>query len=122
PAAVTGRPDSSSVVITYYGAHRITMETFSTTSALLVLGEVYYPAGWKAAVDGQETGIFRTNAVLRSVVVPGGNHTVEFTFDPPTYELGSTITNFGWAAVVLLLLAGAYREPRIRRLVSGKGG
>jgi len=119
PAKSVSKPDSSSVALTTYESRRISIDAYTSADALLVLSEVYYPAGWTASVDGVETTIYRTDAVLRSVVVPAGRHTVEFVFDPPTYRMGSAITTGGWAAVVLLLVAGAWRNESVRKLIGG---
>ncbi len=115
------KPDSNSIEMTTYQSGRIAMDVFTSSRALLVLSEVYYPAGWTATVDGRETPIHRTDAVLRSVVVPAGEHVVEFVFDPQSYRMGSVITNIGWAVIALLLLVGAWRDESVRKLI-GKGG
>jgi hypothetical protein len=108
--------DSSRVpVITEYRSRRISLKTETTGPALLVLSEVYYPAGWKAFVDGQETEIFRTNYMLRSVVVPAGLHEVVFRFDPGTYRTGWILSNAAWAITGLAILLGVWQLPIVRR-------
>jgi hypothetical protein len=116
PATITA-PDSSSAAVTAYSSRSVSIRAFTTTPALLVVSEVYYPAGWKAYVDGQETEIFKTNFVLRSVVVPGGSHEVTFTFDPEVYSLGYTISRIAWGVAILCILIGLWQVPAIRALV-----
>jgi len=108
-------PDSADAVrMTKYGAHQIVLESSTKAPALLVLSEIYYPAGWKATVDGVETEILRTNSVLRSVRVPAGVHTIAFTFAPPLYRAGLAITNVAWLAALLLVTFGLWRIPQVR--------
>lgn len=71
---------------------------------MLFLSEVYYPAGWKAYIDGQETEIYKTNYLFRSIVVPKGKHKVEFKFEPETYYTGKKITLAG--NIILILIFG----------------
>jgi hypothetical protein len=113
PAAVTA-PDSAVVAITEYRSRRITLNAFTSSTALLVLSEVYYPAGWKAFVDGQETEILKTNYMLRSIVVPPGSHTVVFSFDPPVYGAGYALSNIAWAIAFVCVVFGLWRMPEIR--------
>lgn len=44
-----------------------------------------YDHGWRAWVDGKETGVFRANYNLRAVAVPKGRHVVEFRYRPPFF-------------------------------------
>lgn len=120
-AAVSNVPDDR-LVIAKYSSRSIEIKTSAGLPKLLVLSEVYYPAGWKAFVDGAETEIFKTNYVLRSVVVPAGSHTVEFRFHPDSYETGLAVTLSAWGMTGLLLVGGAFLHPAIRkRMGKGKG-
>ncbi|HUL43477.1 MAG TPA: YfhO family protein [Bacteroidota bacterium] len=117
------RPDSSSASITKFTSADISIDAYASTPALLVVSEVYYPAGWKAFIDGSETEIYKTNYVLRSVVVPAGKHTVEFRFAPESLDKGYTITEAAWGVTLVLILAGAFQTPWVKsKLGMGKKG
>jgi uncharacterized membrane protein YfhO len=109
-----GSPDSATVEITEYRSRHIAMKAYTSAPALMVLSEVYYPAGWKAFIDGSETEIYKTNSILRSVVVPAGAHEVVFSFDPPMYTAGYLITNVAWVIALLCIAWGMWRTPAIR--------
>lgn len=98
------KPDSSaSVKVTTYRPRKISLTTNRTTKGFLVLSEIYYPAGWKAYVDGKEVPIHETDFVLRGIAVPAGKHVVTFTFNPKSYTVGIKIA---WGATLLLLAIG----------------
>lgn len=99
-------PDSVAISrMIKYTPNEITIEAATDNQCLLVLSEVYYPKGWKAYVDGKETEIFKTNHLLRSILLPEGEHRVSFEFHPSTYFRGkwiATISNL----IVLFAVAG----------------
>ncbi len=69
---------------------------------LAVFSEIYYPAGWKCFVDGNESIHFRADYILRAMVLPAGDHEVKFSFEPASYITGNKIS---LASSVLLILA-----------------
>lgn len=100
----------SSVEITLHTPHRIEMAVDADAPCLLVLSEIYYPAGWQAAMDGQPAEIHQTNYMLRSVVVPEGRHEVVLTFQPSSFTAGHLVSRIASALVLAgLIAAGAVR-------------
>ncbi len=90
----------------------------ATSNNLLFLSEVYYPAGWKAFIDGKELEIYRANHSFRAFVVPKGEHTIEMKYHSKGFEQGkmySTITNY---VVVLLFGLGIFLEYRRKKTVA----
>jgi hypothetical protein len=70
--------------------------------AFLVLSDVYYP-GWRATIDGEPTHVFRTNYVLRGVMLSPGVHVVRFEFRPTSFYVGAGISAFAVLAVTGML-------------------
>ena len=69
----------------------VSLTTSTKKEEFLILSDIYYP-GWKAYIDGKETKIYQTDYILRGIVVPAGEHTVEFAFEPASLYLGGTIS------------------------------
>jgi hypothetical protein len=107
--------------ITSYKSREVRISTDAPARSLLVLSEVYYPAGWRAFVDGAETEIYRTDYILRSVLVPEGTHEVVFTFDPPLYRIGWVLSNAAWGLVLVCVAAGFWRVQRVRGRMTPSG-
>jgi hypothetical protein len=118
PPAVTA-PDSAKADVTEFRSRFIGIDAYTSSPALLVLSEVYYPAGWHATIDGAPAEILRTNSILRSVVVPAGSHRIEFSLDPASYQAGWTISHAAWAITVLCIVAGLWRNPSVRKKLQG---
>jgi hypothetical protein len=78
------------------------VRTRSQTQAFLVIGDAYYP-GWQAWMDGTAVQLFRTNYVLRGLVVPTGEHLVRLEFRPVSVYAGAALSLL--AAVVAALTA-----------------
>jgi hypothetical protein len=81
---------------------------------LAVFSEIYYPAGWKCYIDGNESSYFRANYVLRGMVLPEGSHQVKFVFKPASYYNGNKVS---LASSILLILgaAGYFASSFLRR-------
>ncbi len=76
----------------------------------LVLSDADYP-GWRATVDGQPAPILRANGFVRAVLLSPGEHTVEFTFAPPSLVAGAACS----AAALGLWVAAAIAFAVLRR-------
>lgn len=95
---------TSSIKIIENKPNYLKYESQSQENGLAVFSEIYYPKGWKAFIDAQETEIIRVNYVLRALSIPKGKHTIEFKFQPPAYTVGNKITMASsWLMLVVFL-------------------
>jgi len=81
---------------------------------LAVFSEIYYPAGWLCFIDGNESSYFRTNYVLRGMVLPGGSHNVKFIFKPSSYYTGNKVS-LASSLLLILLTAGYFGASFLRK-------
>ncbi|RQW05381.1 hypothetical protein EH223_04935 [candidate division KSB1 bacterium] len=109
-------PNSWETKITRYEPNYIDVQVTTDTPTLLVLSEIYYPAGWKAIMNGKEQEILHVNHILRGVVIPSGTNTVEFKLEPKLYQLSKAM--MGGSIVVVYLILGAGLIPVIRKYYS----
>ena len=98
--------DSGRVELTYYSPNRLRYDVSAPASGLAVFSEIYYPAGWKAFVDGKETPILRADYTLRALLIDEGEHEVEFVFAPDSFVVGRDIS-LASSIAIIVLLAGA---------------
>lgn len=84
--------DSTNIAnISEYKDERITAETKSQGNCFLFFGTTYLP-GWKAFVDKSETAIHKTNHGFMGIVVPKGEHKVEFVYEPKNFVFGKYLS------------------------------
>ncbi|MFN2597941.1 MAG: YfhO family protein [Pyrinomonadaceae bacterium] len=91
-AAITGADDTA-----------LNLRVRTPRDALLVTSDVYYP-GWRARVDGREAHVYRTDYALRGVLVPAGEHAVEFSYEPRSLRVGALVSALALVAIVLVSL------------------
>jgi hypothetical protein len=84
----------------------------SSQKQLAVFSEVYYKLGWKAYIDNVETPIYKTNYVLRSLVVPAGKHDIRFEFKPTSINAAQKASIFASTFLWLVALIGAFQLIR----------
>ena len=103
---VTG--DSSATIVmehqSPYNPDYLKYRSHSATDQLAVFSEVYYEPDWRAYIDGKPAEYIRVNYILRAMVVPAGDHVIEFRNEAPLFHRMDTVTILG--SVVLMLLAG----------------
>jgi hypothetical protein len=99
------------VEIVEYEANRVVIKTAASQAGFLFLSDVYYP-GWRARLDGQEETVYRADYLFRAVMVPPGQHIVEFTFDPVAFKIGLAVALATAAALVTAAIV-CRRKPRL---------
>ncbi len=102
----TQRNDSSKIIS--YQSNHVEIQVSASTPAILVLTDTYY-RGWKAYVDNVETPIYRANYSLRAIIIPQGNHVVQFIYRPLSVTIGLYIT-LGSGILYISILIYMFRK------------
>lgn len=88
----------------------ILVKTSADADGILVLADNWYPA-WKGFIDGQEVEVLRVNGAFRGVVLPAGDHDVEFKYISDTQKTGRLLTLAG-LLVVAISVVGSFVPRR----------
>ena len=117
-----GLPTNASIKLTSYRPDYLVYEYTAPNDVLAVFSEIWYNKGWNMYVDGELKPHFRADYILRAAQLPGGNHKVEFKFEPKSYYTGETISLIASILLVLVLAFAIYREVKDRKevMVVGK--
>ena len=103
---------TGTIKVVEYKPNYIKYKSDNKKDGLAVFSEIYYKNGWNAYVDGELTTHFPVDYVLRAMEVPGGQHTIEFKFEPQVVKTGSIITLASSIGMLLLLIGGVYFERK----------
>ena len=123
-------PDSTAYArIEKYDDEYITLNVNASGNNFLFLGDTYMsgqadyklfkiPTGWKAFIDGNETKIYRTNHGFRGIVVPKGNHKIEFTYSPESFTISKNLSMVFSYLIILLLLVTIFLNFRKNKITT----
>lgn len=75
-----------------YEPNVMTYKFSSTEDQLAVFSEIYYPEGWNAYINGEKATYFRANYLLRAMNLKAGDYTIEFRFEPKSYDIGKILS------------------------------
>lgn len=91
------------------GFNEVEIRAESSGPALLVYSETLAP-GWSATLDGRPAAIVPVNVLFRGVALPGGEHSVRFSYRPKAFDLACGLCVGGLAVVGGLFLAARRRR------------
>ena len=97
-------PGTSRVKVEQISDGRISVTVSTRGGGFLVLSESHYP-GWRARIDGNLTRMRRADVALQGVVVPPGDHTVEFELVSMTLRAGAALSLTGMLVCVALFVS-----------------
>lgn len=123
-AAATPPDSAARIALASYSNDEIKYTSQSSTDNFAVFSEIYYPAGWKAYIDGNEAPIVKTDYALRGLSIPAGRHDITFTFKPASFYTGQTISLAG-NVLLWICIAGfiyfIWKKNNIQAPASKKG-
>ena len=103
---------TATISLTQYSPDEIKYKSNSKIPQVALFSEMFYPYGWKAFVDGNETEIVRANYVLRAISLPKGSHDIILKFDPEVVKKAGMISLMGYLTLIILVLIGLFLKFR----------
>jgi hypothetical protein len=118
-----GNDPTAIINLTKYQPNSLEYKTQSKASQLAVFSEIYYPEGWKMFIDDVQVPYVKADYLLRAVVVPAGNHTVQMVFEPKVIATGKIISLI--SLLIFLILSGLgiyflYRKSNDNNVGTGR--
>ena len=77
-----------------------------------MVSEVHYPLRWKCTIDGNPVETIETNKIIRGLVIPEGQHSIEFIYDRSSYNKGKMISTISFVIALGLIGAGVYTKRK----------
>jgi hypothetical protein len=96
-----------------HGQAQVIVAVRMACKGILILTDTFTP-GWVAAVDGHPVQIYETYGAVRGVVVPPGDHRVEFRYRPASVFVGGALTGLGVVLLGAVLVFGWRSKTRLR--------
>ncbi len=96
------------IVLKEYKPNHLTYLSKTSKDNLAVFSEIYYADGWDAYIDGQKADHIQVDYVLRAMIIPAGEHTIEFKFEPKVYYIGEKISAVSMIVLLIVVLGGLY--------------
>lgn len=100
--------DSSDAIEMVHNArpdlNKLTYNSHCSNDRLAVFSEIYYEPDWKAYIDGNPVEYLRADYVLRALIVPAGNHVIEFRNEAPSLHKLDKVSLV--CSIVTILLIG----------------
>ena len=102
----SGSP-ADTIYLVSYKPNSLAYKSELASDRVAVFSEIYYPKGWQAFIDNVPADHFRTDYVLRGMVVPAGSHTVTFSFEPQSYKTGNQVSFVSSIILLAMLIFAA---------------
>ncbi|MFV0590528.1 MAG: YfhO family protein [Draconibacterium sp.] len=102
-SGLTGNNSGGTIELTSYSPDKLVYKTNTPADRLAVFSEVYFP-DWRVFIDGTESKLFTANYILRGMMVPKGEHTIEFVFHPDYYYSWNKLAQIAYYILLVILL------------------
>ena len=101
-------PAEGVVQLVDYKPNQLKYQFDSSKDELVVFSEIWTKKGWKMWIDDVESPLFRSDYILRSAIVPAGQHEIVMRYEPSIWRIGNAIQLITSLLILLGLVAVCY--------------
>lgn len=103
--SVSPAKPGDSITLEVYEPDHLVYKSSASDKRIAVFSEVYYP-DWDVTIDGEPADYFTANYTLRGMVIPPGEHQIEFKFNPAYYSVANKVSMVLLYVLILVVVAG----------------
>lgn len=109
-------PAEGTITLVDYKPNELKYSFDSSKDEIVVFSEIWTKKGWTMWIDGVEHPLFRADYILRSAVIPAGQHEIVMRYEPKIWKIGKTLAFFS-SFIVIMFGIGVVVYP-LRKKVS----
>jgi hypothetical protein len=109
---------TATIKLLKYDVTHLSYQSKTQKEQFAVFSEIYYKDGWNAYIDGELTNHFRVNYVLRGMIIPAGEHKIEFKFEPKVIQQGGMISLFSYIVLFLVFLGWFLYDKKKKKKIN----
>lgn len=95
---------SDSISLLAHGSDHLRYKTKTEGKRLAVFSEIYYP-DWTVTIDGKPAKYVEVNYTLRAMIVPEGEHEIEFSFRPDYFTKANSMSMLFYYVIMALVIS-----------------
>ena len=103
------------IALNEYRPNKLTYSFNASKDQLVVFSEIWSDTGWKLYIDGQEHPLLRANYLLRSALIPSGEHQIVMEYAPKIWKVGNTIQLITSLILIIGLIAAIILSFRTKK-------
>ena len=108
-------PAEGVVKLVDYQPNELKYQFDSSKDELVVFSEIWTKKGWKMWIDGVESPLFRSDYILRSAIIPAGQHEIVMRYEPSIWRIGNAIQLITSLLILIGLVAVCYYTIKSRK-------
>ncbi len=109
---------NATIKLNEYKPNYLQYTSNSKGEQLAVFSEIYYPKGWHAFIDGKPVDYIQANYVLRAMIIPEGEHVIEWRFNPKSIVITESISVASSLLLIFMALGligfNIYKSRRVK--------
>ena len=84
-------PAEGKIQLIDYKPNELKYSFDSSKDELVVFSEIWTKKGWTMWIDGVVSPLFRADYILRSAIIPAGQHEIVMRYEPSVWRIGNAI-------------------------------
>ena len=108
-------PAEGIVKLVDYKPNELKYQFDSSKDELVVFSEIWTKNGWKMWIDGVESPLFRSDYILRSAIIPAGQHEIVMRYEPSIWHIGNAIQLITSLLILIGLVVVCYYTIKSRK-------